>query len=200
MTASEIILASQSQVRARLLTNAGVTFRALSPSVDEEELKLSLKAQGASARALADALAEMKALSLSRRFPDALVIGADQVLDCEGCLLDKPASMEGVTEHLEFLSGKTHTLLTACVVARRNEPIWRHLASPKLTMRQLSSEFIDQYKERNGDKLMSSVGAYFLEEEGAQLFDKIEGDFFSILGLPLIELLDLLRRYGSLPL
>lgn len=200
MTAPDIILASQSQVRARLLTNAGVRFEAMRPSVDEEEVKLSLKAQGTGARKLADALAEMKALSLSRRFPDALVIGADQVLECEGRLLDKPSSMEGVTEHLEFLSGKTHRLLTACVVARQSEPIWRHLACPKLTMRQLSSDFIDQYKERNGDKLMSSVGAYFLEEEGVQLFEKIEGDFFSILGLPLIELLDLLRRYGSLAL
>ncbi|TNE41625.1 MAG: septum formation protein Maf [Alphaproteobacteria bacterium] len=200
MSGPEIILASQSQVRARLLTNAGVTFKALRPTVDEDEVKISLKAEGASPRRLADALAEIKALSLSRRFPEALIIGADQILECEGRMFDKPASMDGVAQHLEFLSGKTHTLLTACVVARGNEPIWRHLSTPRLTMRPLSSQFIDQYKERNGEKLLNSVGAYFLEEEGVQLFVKIEGDFFSVLGLPLIELLDLLRRYGSVPL
>jgi septum formation protein len=190
-----LILASSSKVRARLLSNAGVPFDILPAHVDEEEIKRALLQESAPAAQVAEVLAELKARRVSKAHPDALVLGADQVLECEGRLFDKPKNLDEVRSHLNFLSTKSHRLATATVLAQNGQSVWRHMASPSLTMRPLSEAFITSYTERNGEDLLHSVGAYFLEEEGAQLFSKIEGDYFSILGLPLLPVLDVLRRY-----
>jgi septum formation protein len=190
-----LILASSSKVRARLLSNAGVSFEVLAAHVDEEEIKRAMAHENAPAAQVAEVLAELKAGRVSKARPDALVLGADQVLECEGRLFDKPKDLNEARSHLEFLKGKPHRLATATVLAQNGQSIWRHTASPSLTMRPLREDFITAYLKRNGEDLMHSVGAYFLEEEGAQLFSKIEGDYFSILGLPLLPVLDVLRRH-----
>jgi septum formation protein len=197
--APDVILASTSPTRRALLTAAGVPHSAQSPGVDEEAAKASLSAEGLGPRDMADALAELKALRVSNRKP-GLVIGADQTLDLDGATLDKAPTMETARERLLALRGRSHKLHSAVVVASGGEPIWREVVSAKLTMRPFSDEFLDDYMERAGDALTGAAGAYYLEGLGAQLFEKIEGDYFAILGLPLTGLLDLLRRYGVLSL
>lgn len=197
--APDVILATTSPTRRALLTAAGVTFDAVSPGVDEEAAKASLAAEGLSPRDMADALAELKAVRVSMRRP-GLVIGSDQTLDLDGQLLDKAPSLDAARERLIALRGKSHKLHAAVVVAQNGQPIWREIVSARLTMRPFSDAFLDDYMARAGDALTGSVGAYHLEGLGAQLFEKIEGDYFAILGLPLTGLLDLLRRYGVLSL
>jgi septum formation protein len=197
--APDVILASTSPTRRALLTAAGVPHSAQSPGVDEGAAKASLSAEGLGPRDMADALAELKALRVSNRKP-GLVIGADQTLDLDGATLDKAPTTETARERLLALRGRSHKLHSAVVVASGGEPIWREVVSAKLTMRPFSDEFLDDYMERAGDALTGAAGAYYLEGLGAQLFEKIEGDYFAILGLPLTGLLDLLRRYGVLSL
>ena len=195
--APDVILASTSPARRALLTAAGVPFTAQSPAVDEEAAKASLAAEGLTPRDMADALAELKALRVSNRKP-GLVIGADQTLDLDGVTLDKAPTNEAARERLLSLRGRSHKLHSAVVVASGGQAIWREVVTAKLTMRPFSDAFLDDYMARAGEALTGAAGAYYLEDLGAQLFEKIEGDYFAILGLPLTGLLDLLRRYGVL--
>jgi septum formation protein len=194
-----LILASKSAARSALLSGAGVPFEATGSGVDEDALKAGLLAEGFGPRDIADALAEAKAVKVSAGRPGALVIGADQTLDLDGALFDKPASMADATERLRMLRGRTHKLHSAVVVARDGAPIWRTVETARLTMRTFSDAYLEGYLARGGTELLSSVGAYQLEGEGVQLFSRIEGDYFTILGLPLFGLFDLLRRHGVLP-
>jgi septum formation protein len=194
-----VTLASQSKVRAQLLAAAGVDFTTENSGVDEDAVKTALLAERASPRDIADALAEAKAVKVSRRRP-GLVIGADQTLDLEGELFDKARDLAEARARLGRFSGKTHRLHSAVVVAQDGTAIWRALESPALTMRPLSEAFMDAYLARNVEAALSSVGCYRLEGEGIQMFSRIDGDYFAILGLPLLGLLDLLRRHGALNL
>ena len=197
MTQTQIILASGSASRRQVLESAGVNAISIKPNVDEDALKQDMRARGVSIRDQAMHLAEMKAIKVSSVEP-GLVIAGDQMLSLEGEGFDKPTTLEAAKDHLRKLSGKTHTLETAILIAENGQPIWRHLVRPKLTVRPLSEDFIEDYVAQCGDALLSTVGAYQLEGRGAQLFTKIEGDFFSILGLPLLPLLDYFRTRGLL--
>lgn len=178
-----------------MLEAAGLTFEVVSPRVDEEAAKASYRAGGLKPRDQADALAEIKALSVSRGRPD-FVIGADQMLAVEGDVLDKPKDIAEARTHLQRLRGKTHELITAAVVAREGAIIWRHIDTPRLNMRAFSDAFMEDYIARAGEGTLRSVGAYQLEGLGAQLFERVEGDYFSVLGLPLLPLLAFLREHG----
>lgn len=192
-----LILASTSRIRGELLAKAGITFEALAPDVDETELKRS--APGLSPGDLAQKLAAAKAVSVTNRYPGALVIGADQVLNLGGRAFDKPDSIETARRQLTDLRGRRHVLETALCCAEDGKIVWRHLGQAQLTMRDFSESFLADYLREVGPDVMTSVGGYKLEGRGAQLFDKIEGDYFTILGLPLLPLLDFLRRRGVLP-
>ena len=198
MNAVPVTLASQSAARKQLLAAAGVTFTTQSAAVDELAVKQSLLAEGHSPRDIADALAEAKAIKISRRVA-GLVIGADQTLDLNGDLFDKAQTLDEARERLQTLRGKTHRLHSAAVVARDGVAVWRALSSPTLTMRPFSDAYLDVYLQRNNDVALSCVGGYALEGEGVQLFSRIEGDYFAVLGLPLLGLLDYLRLQGALP-
>ena len=194
---TEVILASTSASRRALLTGAGVPFTARSPGVDETAAKAALLGEGLGPRDIADALAELKAVRI--RAGDALVIGADQTLDFEGELIDKPESLEEARERLKRLRGKPHKLHSGVVVARDGEPIWREVKSATLWMRPFSDDFLGDYLAREGEAVLSSVGCYRLEDLGVQLFSRIEGDYFTILGLPMLGLLDFLRLHRVIP-
>jgi septum formation protein len=194
---ARIVLASQSSARKVVLSGAGVTFEAASPGVDEDVIKRDLLASGATPREVAEALALAKALALPRA-ADELVIGADQTLEFEGRLYDKVATLAEARERLKLLRGRTHRLEAAVVVAKAGAPIWRETATAALTMRDFSDAFIEHYLEQEGDQALGSVGCYRLEGMGAQLFSHIDGDYFSILGLPMLGLLELFRREGAL--
>lgn len=191
-----LILASASQVRARLLQGARVPFTVQASRVDEDQIKDALVGQGADA--IAASLAEEKARAIAGDHGDDLIIGADQILECEGRLFDKPKDRAGAETHLRDLRGRTHRLITAAAVVRGPDLLWRTVAETRLTMRDVSDDFIDAYLNSVGDDALASVGAYRLEDMGAQLFSRIDGDYFSILGLPLLELLEFLRGQGIL--
>ncbi|MFN7163248.1 MAG: Maf family protein [Hyphomonas sp.] len=193
-----VTLASGSASRRALLTAAGVPAEAVAPNVDEESYRTAMRADGVSVRDQAMQLAEMKAVRLSQSRP-GLVIGGDQMLALGDEAFDKPRDLAEAKSHLMRLSGKSHTLETAIVVCEDGRSVWRHLARPKLTMRPMSPDFIDDYVAQCGESLLSTVGAYQLEGVGAQLFSRIDGDYFSILGLPLLPLLDYLRFRKVLP-
>ena len=193
-----VVLASGSKTRARMLSAAGVDVTADAPHVDESMIKEAMKAEAASALDTAMALAELKAVRKSPEYRQALVIGADQILECDGAWFDKPANLAAVRRTLEALAGRAHNLHTAVVVVLDGTVIWRHGERAVLTMRELSPEFIDAYLVRAGEAVLSSVGAYQVEGLGAQLFSRIEGDYFSILGLPLLPVLDFLRVRGAI--
>jgi septum formation protein len=190
----DLILASGSVTRAKLLSAAGVNFIVERPRTDEEAVKAGLRAERLSPRDQADALAEVKALSVSQRRP-GYVIGADQMLALGDEVFDKPADRAAARAQLQKLRGQTHTLVTAAVIAKDGAPIWRFVDAPKLSMRRFSDAFMDGYLDDIGAAAYESVGAYQLEGRGAQLFERIEGDYFSILGLPLLPLLAFLREH-----
>ena len=195
-----LVLASTSAARRALLAAAGVSAELAAPHVDEAELKASLAAAGARPRAIADALAEAKAVKISRRVPDGLVLGADQLLvRADGRIFDKPGSLSEAADQLRALAGTTHRLLTAAVIAEGGAPVWRTLDIATLAMRPLSESFIADYLAAEGDAVLGCVGAYRLEGRGAQLFTPVSGDFFTVLGLPLLAVLDYLRVRGVLP-
>ncbi|MBI1360646.1 MAG: septum formation protein Maf [Alphaproteobacteria bacterium] len=197
MSVERLILASKSASRAAVLKNAGLRFEQIVAGVDEDAIKDSLRAEGAPVSRQADVLAETKAIrvSVAQR---GVVLGCDQMLEVEGEAMDKPRSMEEARAHLVRLRGRTHVLQTAIVACIDGVAVWRHLAQPKLTMRTFSDAFLESYLEEAGEPILASVGAYQLEGRGAQLFTRIDGDFFSVLGLPLLPLLGWLRDRGTL--
>jgi septum formation protein len=196
---TSIILASASAARARLLREAGVAFGVRPANVDEEELKASLLGEGAKPDEIAAALAELKAARVSAAAPGAVVIGCDQVLVLDGELIGKSADVGEARTLLQRLRGKTHSLVTACALARGGTMIWRRQDRAMLHMRPFSDVLLDAYLKQEGSAILGSVGCYHLEGGGAQLFDRVDGDYFSVLGLPLIPLLGALRENGMLP-
>lgn len=195
---SRLVLASASASRALMLRDAGVPFDIHPASVDEDAVKQSMQAEGVSIRDIADALAEMKALRVSTE-REGLVLGADQVLVFEDELIDKAPRLEDARNLLKRLSGKTHKLISAAVIAEAGQIIWRKIDQARLVMRPLSDEFIDHYLAEEGEAVLAGVGCYRVEGRGAQLFSKIEGSLFTVRGLPLLDVLDYLRKRHVLP-
>ena len=193
-----VVLASQSQSRAALLSAAGVTFTKVSSGVDETEIKTRMLVEGATPLQIAAALGEAKALAVSAHTP-GLVIGADQTLELDEKLYDKADTLEEARERLSAFRGRTHQLHGGLTLAENGAVVWRYAESSSLTVRDFSDAFLDDYLERYGQAVMSSVGCYHLEGAGAQLFERIEGDYFAILGLPLLPLLAVLRQRGAIP-
>ncbi|AJR23139.1 MULTISPECIES: Maf family protein [Sphingobium] len=194
-----IVLASQSASRRALLEAAQVPFEALSPGVDEEAAKEALRADGLDARQLADALAELKALRVSRRVPGGLVLGCDQTLSLDdGAMIDKAVDRADAERIVKLLSGRVHHLHSAAVIALNGEPIWRHVERVRMTVRPLSDAFITSYLDGDWENCRWCVGCYRIEGPGAQLFSRVEGSQFAIQGLPLLPLLDFLRVRGVL--
>lgn len=193
-----VLLASESEARAAMLRAAGLEVEVQPARIDEAALKEALLAEEAAPRDIADALAELKAKRVSGRAPGRLVLGADQVLVADGALHDKPRDRAEAAKQLRALRGRTHQLLSAAVIARDGAAIWRHVGTARLAMRPFTDRFLEEYLDREGEAVCASVGAYRLEGLGAQLFARVEGDYFSILGLPLLEVLGFLRAQGVL--
>lgn len=191
-----MILASASEVRARVLHAAGVTFDIVPARVDEDALKQSVLAEKTAPRAVADALAELKALRVSTSHPGQLVLGADQVLVLDGELISKCETLTETSALLKRMRGKAHQLISALVLAKNGAPVWRYVDTAKLSVRAFSDTFLENYIASEGESLLSGVGCYKLEGRGIELFDKIDGDYFTILGLPLLPLLSALREQG----
>lgn len=193
----QIVLASGSAIRMQILTAAGVPFEAAKPDVDEAAIKAEAHKQGVDLDVIAMRLAEVKCLDVAAR-TDAIVIGSDQIMEFEGRAYDKPATMDEARARLNQLQGKTHTLINTIAVAEHGDIIWRNLDRAKLTMRAMTENEIDDYLAGAGPEILTSVGAYQIEKLGGRLFDRVDGDHFSILGLSLFPLLKLLRREGAL--
>jgi septum formation protein len=191
-----LLLASASTIRLQLLRNAGLTVSAEAARIDEETIRQSLEAEQAKPREIADTLAELKAEKLANRHPTALVLGCDQVLAFQGRVFGKPDTPDAARAQLTALRGQTHHLISALVLYDAARPIWRHISEAKLQMRDVSDAYLDAYLARNWASAQQSVGAYKLEEEGVRLFSSIQGDYFTILGLPLLPLLDYLGARG----
>jgi septum formation protein len=194
----DLILASGSEIRARLLRQAGLSITTISPRVDETSVKNSMVAEGASVRDIADALADLKARKVSDKNPTDLVMGCDQVLDHRGTLMSKPQSREQVIDQLKSLRDDRHSLLSAVVLYQGGQPIWRHVGQVRLRMRDFSDDWLNDYVDRNWNSIQHSVGGYKLEEEGVRLFSQVEGDYFTVLGLPLLEVLNFLVLRGTI--
>ncbi|MFW2831419.1 Maf family protein [Sphingomonas sp. ID0503] len=194
-----LVLASQSSARRAMLAAAGVPHEAMSPGVDEDTAKAALRADGVDARGTADALAELKATRLSLRLPGALVLGCDQVLAADDGVFDKPVSREDAAGQLSRLRGRTHRLISAAVICESGRPIWRQVETASLTMRDFTDTFLESYVDIEWPAIGGCVGAYRYEGLGAQLFARVTGSHFAILGLPLLPLLDYLRQRSVLP-
>ena len=195
---SPLILASASVARRQLLENAGLAFECVPARVDETAIKAGLIAEAAPPRDVADILAEMKARKVGTKRPDALVIGCDQVLSFEGEIFDKPESLEDARHQLRRLRGGRHQLLSAAVIWGEGKPLWRHVGVVRLQMRDFSDNYLEGYLERNWESIRHSVGGYKLEEEGVRLFSIVQGDYFHVLGLPLLEILGYLGLRGDI--
>ncbi|HZP20790.1 MAG TPA: Maf family protein [Bauldia sp.] len=195
---ARIILASTSPTRIKLLKDSGIPFEAMPPRIDERLVEKPLREAGRPAGEIALALAEAKASGIGRADRSAFVIGADQMLECDGRLWIKPSSLDEARQQLVTLAARTHELHTAVAGVKNGTVIWRHLDSARMTMRPLSLAFIRGYLEKVGEDALKSVGAYQVEGPGIQLFESIEGDYFTILGLPLLPLLKWLRDEGAI--
>lgn len=195
-----IVLASGSQTRHRILKAAGVAFTVDAANIDEEAIRQTMKTDGADASPsdIAEMLARTKGETVSARRPDEIIVAADQVLDLDGQIFSKPDTTDDARETLKKLRGKTHTLHSAVVIAEDGSVIWSNVETAHLTMRRFTPDFLANYLLRAGEEILQSVGAYQIENTGIQLFEKIEGDYFTILGLPLIPLLAELRKHGNL--
>lgn len=197
-TPRPLILASGSEIRLRLLRAAGLEVTARPAAIDEEMIRAALTAEAARPRDIADALAEMKAARVAQKNPSALVLGSDQVLEFDGRILSKPETRVAAEAQIAALAGHTHRLLSAIVLFDAGQPVWRHLGEARLTMRKISAAYLGAYLDRNWPGISASVGSYKLEEEGIRLFSAIEGDYFTILGLPLLPLLSQLALRGDI--
>lgn len=195
---SPVVLASASKIRSKILLNAGVPHTCETSGIDEHIIKERLIGDGSDVETAASALAEAKAEDVARNHPEALVIGADQILECEGRWFDKPKDLGAAAETLRALRGRKHRLISAVSVFRKGSLDWGYLEAPSLTMRDFSDGFLEDYIKASGPEILESVGAYRLEGTGAQLFSRIEGNYFTILGLPLLALLDFLRKVDAL--
>jgi septum formation protein len=194
----DLVLASGSEIRAQMLRNAGLRFDVQVPRIDEETIRHALEAEQASPRDIADTLAEMKARKVSDKLPGALVLGCDQVLALGSEVFGKPTDLDEARDHLRRLRNQSHTLLSAAVLYQDGEPKWRHVGIVRLRMRDMSDAYLEGYLARNWDSVRHSVGCYKLEEEGARLFTQVQGDYFTVLGLPLLELLNHLTLTGRI--
>lgn len=193
-----LILASGSRIRSKLLTGAGVVHDRLAVRIDEVSVRDALAADAVSPRDIADALAEMKARKAAGKVEGGLVLGCDQTLDFDGRVLGKPRDRADAREQLMLLRGKTHRLWSAAVIFEDAKPVWRHVAEVRLQMRLFSESYLDDYLAREWDSIQESVGGYKLEEEGARLMARVDGDYFSVLGLPLVEVLGYLVTRGAI--
>ncbi len=191
---ASIILASSSRSRRKILSDSGVKYKSIKPLVDEEYLKKGFKG---STKKLALMLAEKKALSVSKMHKDTIVIGADQVLSFKGKVFNKPKTIEEAEKNLKLFKNKTHYLDSATVIAYNDKIIWRNEQSPKMKLRNFSDKFLKNYLRKVGKEVTLSAGGYSIEKEGIQLFSKVEGDFFTIIGLPIIPLIEKLRELNS---
>ena len=191
-----LILASGSKIRQELFKNAGVSIRAIPARIDENAIKLSLLSEGAKPRDIAEALAEYKARKVAGKYPSSVVIGSDQVLEFQGQIFSKPTSQEDAINQLQSLKANTHILHSAAVIYENNEPVWRFIGQARMSMRDLGDEYLNGYMARNWDEVQYCVGGYQIESEGARLFNKVSGDYFTVLGIPLIEVLAFLSTKG----
>ncbi|WP_404423567.1 Maf family protein [Thalassospira australica] len=195
---TRLILASSSKARYSMLKNAGVACEAIASMIDEDGYKQSMKAEGASAAEAAETLAEMKALRMYRQQPDGIVIAADQMLECNGIWFDKPRDRDNTRAQLRALRGKTHQLVSAAVIYKEGSRIWGTIDTAHLTVRNFTDEWLENYLDTVGDEIYNCVGGYQLEGIGAQLFTEVRGDYFTVLGLPLLPLIGFLRDHGIL--
>ena len=191
-----LILASGSAIRARILTAAGVEFETVKPDVDEDRIKETAATRSMTVASTATMLADAKALAI--RTVDRIVLGSDQILTLDGRAYDKPATMDAARERLRMLSGKEHQLVNAVSIAKNGEIVFRHLEAPRLFMRRMTDQEINDYLAIAGDEVLSSVGAYQVEALGSRLFDRIDGDYFAVLGLSLFPVLRYLREEGMI--
>lgn len=194
-----IVLASESKTRQSILREAGVEFDVKPARIDEEAIIKSLLTDGATTNDIVDALAEYKALRVAGSNPDGLIIGSDQILVCEKKIYSKAQNMEQAKTTLKELRGKSHQLLSAAVIFEDGKPVWRTVSRAQLFMRNYSDEYLDDYLEYCGSDILSSVGCYFLEDKGVNLFSRIQGDYFTVLGFPLLDVLEFLRNRGVIP-
>ncbi len=192
----DLILASSSSTRLKMLRDAGVLCAMQPAHIDEDSLKDAARAEGLNTRDAATMLAEMKAVKVSNLNPGAYVIGADQLLDLKGRWFSKPTSSDEAAAHLRDLSGQTHDLVTAAVIYRDGERIWQHVEVPHISVRMLNNDAITAYLNMMGDKIYYTPGVYMMEDLGAQIISKIDGCPYSVLGLPLLQMMDFLRGHG----
>lgn len=194
---TQLILASQSAGRAQMLRAAGLEFETTPAHLDEAALTAALQAEGQSPRNIADALAEAKAVKISRRLAGILILGADSTLALDdGTMLSKPESQENAAQQLRSMAGQRHQLFSAVVAARDGQAIWRHVSVAEIWMRALSDRFIDDYVDENWENIRWTVGCYEIEGAGVQLFDRVEGDPWTIIGMPMLPLMQWLRTIG----